>query len=122
MLHHRLERAQRMIIQLGQVEALVAGKAAAVNPFRHHDVGTAAPGDLDQRLPLAQMLGTAGYVHRDRPGLGSELQPLEQMGADKAHRIKDIQPIGLAIDQTQRTGAGVAVDRILTVAASLAQL
>ncbi|MOA33832.1 hypothetical protein D3C78_1551630 [compost metagenome] len=119
-LHRILERAQGVGVQFRRGEALVAGKAAAVDTFRHHHFPGAAFDDIDQALGLAQVLGAAGDVDGHRLVLGGELQALQQVAADEAHRVEQLQPrIQAVLDQAQGTGAGVAVDRVEAAAAGM---
>ncbi|MNP31650.1 hypothetical protein D3C76_1247810 [compost metagenome] len=68
------------------------------------------------------MLGAAGYVYGDRLVLGRELQFVDQVGADEAHRVIQVQPrFGQVLNQAQGARTGVAVDRVKSAAAGVEQ-
>src|SRR5690606_41097090 len=93
-----------------------------VDAFGDHHFFRAAPGDVDQRLRLAQVLGAASDVHGDRRVLRDEIQLVQQLRADEVDRIVDLQAlVGQVLHQAQGAGAGVAVDRVEPAAAGPAQ-
>lgn len=89
-LHGVFQAAQRVGVQLGGGEAFIAGKAAAVDAFGDHHLCAATPCQVDQGLAFAQVLGAAGHVHGHWRLLGGELQFVEQVGADEAHRVVQV--------------------------------
>ena len=112
-LHRVLQAAQRVGIQLGSAEAFVAGKATAVDAFRHNQLLRAAADDVEQALGFAQVLGAAGDVHGHGGLLRGECQAFEQMLANEFHWVVQFQSwVQAVLQQTQGAGAGVAVDGI----------
>ena len=120
--HGGFQAAQRVIIQLWGGKAFVTGKAAAVNAFWDDYFRGAATHDVDQTLCFAQVLRTASDVYRDRFVLWGDRQPVEQLLADKLHRVVQFQSCVQAIlNQAQGARAGVAVDRVEAAATGLEQ-
>jgi len=89
-LYRVFQAAQGVAIQLWSGEAFVAGKAAAVDAFGDDDVLAAAAHEVDQVLRFAQVLGAAGDVYGDWLLLWAECQSIQQLLADKFHRIKQV--------------------------------
>src|SRR5690606_11521040 len=89
--HRILERTQCMGVELRLAETLVAGEAAAVDALWNHHVRGAAPGNVDQRLRLAQVLGAAGDVHRHWRVLWGDGQAIEPLLTDELELVVDIQ-------------------------------
>ena len=121
-LHGVLERTQRMAVQLRCGEAFVAGKSAAMYAFGNHHGVAAFARQIDQRLAFAQVLSAAGHVDGNRRFLGCEVQTIQQMRTDEAHRIVQIQScFADVLNQSQRTRAGVAIDRVEAAATGVEQ-
>ncbi|MDR6164124.1 hypothetical protein QE391_003752 [Pseudomonas fluorescens] len=111
-----------MAVQLRCGEAFVAGESAAMYAFGNHHGVAAFARQIDQRLAFAQVLSAAGHVHGNRCFLGCEVQTIHQMRTDEAHRIVQIQSrFADVLNQTQRTRAGVAIDRIEAAATGVEQ-
>lgn len=121
-LYRLLQVAQGVGVQLGGGEAFVAGKTAAVDAFRNDHLSTAAAGDVQQGLRLAEVLGGAGDMHGDWLGLRGDFQAWQQVLLDEAHRLVDIQArVGVVLQQAQGAGAGIAIDGVQAAAAGLQQ-
>src|SRR5450432_898349 len=61
---------KREFVQLGTVEALLAGKAAAENIFYHHDLAAAARRDGRELVDGTHLAHAAHRVNRDRRSHG----------------------------------------------------
>ncbi|MCY1436903.1 hypothetical protein D9M71_530430 [compost metagenome] len=93
-----------------------------MNAFGDHHLGAAAPGQIDQRLAFTQVLGAAGDVNGNRLLLRGKDQFVEQVTADEANRVIQVQAaVAQVLDQAQGAGAGVAVDGIEATAAGVEQ-
>jgi hypothetical protein len=86
------ERAQRMGVEFWRGEAFVSGKAAAMNAFGHDNVDAAHTGEVDKRLAFTQVLRAARDVDRDSRLLRGEHQFVQQVSADEAHRVVEVEP------------------------------
>lgn len=103
-------------------EAFVASKATAMNAFGDHHGFCATPGQFDQGLAFAQVLGAAGDVYGDGRFLWGEVEAVHQVGADEAHRVVEVQArLTQVLHQAQGAWAGVAVDRVEAATAGVQQ-
>ena len=98
------QAAQCVLVQFRRGEALVAGEAAAVDAFRN-DHSFAQRRAISISACASPRCWVLHVTHGDRLVLRDEVQLVEQMRADEAHRVVHVEAlIGQALTRRRVQG------------------
>ena len=79
----RAKLAQAVLIELGEGEAAIAGKATTTHAFRQENIVGAQLGQIDQVVGHAHLTGRTSYVQSNRTIDGMEIEAWHQILHDE---------------------------------------